>query len=118
MPLLFSYGTLQQQAVQLTTFGRILRGEPDELVGFEQTVFTIDDPAFVAKSGRADHAIVRFNGRPDSRVKGTVLDVTDAELAQSDAYEPEGYTRMEGTLASGRRAWVYAELGADSLDHG
>jgi gamma-glutamyl AIG2-like cyclotransferase len=118
VPLLFSYGTLQQQAVQLSTFGRVLRGEPDELVGFEQTVFTIDDPEFVASSGKADHAIVKFNGRPDSRVKGTVLDVTDAELAKSDAYEPDGYTRVEATLASGRRAWVYAALGANGLDHG
>ena len=118
MPLLFSYGTLQQQAVQLSTFGRLLRGEPDELVGFEQALFRIDDPSFVASSGKADHAIVKFTGRPDSRVKGTVLDVTDAELAKSDAYEPEGYTRVEATLASGRRAWVYAALRADGLDHG
>ena len=38
MPLLFSYGTLQQPAVQLSTFGRLLQGTPDELLGFEQSV--------------------------------------------------------------------------------
>jgi hypothetical protein len=27
MPLLFSYGTLQQEAVQLSTFGRPLHGQ-------------------------------------------------------------------------------------------
>lgn len=108
MPLLFSYGTLQQQAVQMSTFGRLLRGEPDELIGFEQRVFTIDDPAFVAASGKAQHAIVTFNGRDDSRVMGTVFEVTDAELGSADRYEPDGYERVTATLASGKKAWVYA----------
>lgn len=109
MPLLFSYGTLQQEAVQRSTFGRSLRGAPDELVGFEQAVFMVEDPQFVAASGKADHAIVKFNGRPDSRVRGTVLEVTDAELAQADRYEPAGYTRVSTVLASGKQAWVYAD---------
>ena len=109
MPLLFSYGTLQQDAVQMSTFGRLLRGEPDELVGFEQGVLTIEDPGFVAASGKARHAIVKFNGRHDSRVTGTVFEVTDAELASADEYEPAGYTRVTARLASGREAWVYAD---------
>jgi hypothetical protein len=29
MPLLFSYGTLQQENVQLATFGRLLYGQKD-----------------------------------------------------------------------------------------
>lgn len=109
MPLLFSYGTLQQEAVQLSTFGRRLRGKPDQLVGFEQSVLRIEDPQFVATSGKADHAIVRYNGRDDSRVSGMVFDLSDEELAHADRYEPAGYTRISTVLASGRRAWVYAE---------
>src|SRR4029450_1649201 len=65
MPLLFSYGTLQQEAVQMSPFGRVLHGQPDALVGFEQSLLTIEDPAFVAASGKADHAIVKFNGRDE-----------------------------------------------------
>jgi hypothetical protein len=109
MSLLFSYGTLQQPSVQMSTFGRHLRGEPDELVGFEPAMFTVADAAFVAASGKAEHAIVRFNGHPDSRVSGTVFEVTDGELAQSDQYEPAGYARTLAHLASGRQAWVYAD---------
>jgi hypothetical protein len=109
MPLLFSYGTLQQEAVQLSTFGRLLRGEPDELVGFERSLFRIDDPEFVATSGKAHHAIVRFNGRQDSRVSGMVFEVSDSELVRADEYEPAGYTRITAMLASGKRAWVYAD---------
>ena len=109
MPLLFSYGTLQQEAVQRSTFGRLLDGQPDELVGFEQSLLKIEDPAFVAASGKAHHAIVKFTGRSDSRVRGTAFELTDAELASADRYEPAGYTRVSTTLASGRQAWVYAE---------
>src|SRR5258706_8178204 len=109
MPLLFSYGMLQRDDVQLSTFGRLLGGDADELVGFEQSLFRIDDPKFVAASGKADHAIVRFTGRSDSRVRGMVFEVTEAELASADAYEPAGYVRISATLASGRRAWVYAD---------
>ena len=117
MPLLFSYGTLQQHAVQLETFGRVLHGWRDEIVGFALKGFHVDDAAFVAKSGSADQMIVAFNGRRDSRVPGVVLELTDAELAMADAYEPRGYTRMEATLASGARAWIYAESNANRFDH-
>ena len=111
MPLLFSYGTLQDESVQRATFGRTLRGEPDALVGFARDLFEVTDAAFVAASGKAHHAIVRFTGRDDDRVPGTALEVTDEELARSDAYEPAGYARVRGRLASGREAWVYAQAG-------
>jgi len=109
MPLLFSYGTLQQEAVQLSTFGRLLEGQPDVLVGFEESLLKIEDSAFVAASGKTYHAVVRFTGRPDSRVSGTVFEVSDSELARADHYEPAGYTRITATLASGKQAWVYAD---------
>jgi hypothetical protein len=108
MPLLFSYGTLQQPAVQRSTFGRLLDGHADQLVGFELGVFRIDDPAFVAASGKAEHAIVRHTGQSDHHVQGMVFEVTDEELARSDAYEPAGYVRVSAALASGKEAWVYA----------
>jgi gamma-glutamylcyclotransferase (GGCT)/AIG2-like uncharacterized protein YtfP len=82
----------------------------------EQSLLRLDDLAFVAASGKADHAIVRFTGRDDSRVTGTVLEVTEQELARADAYEPAGYERVSATLASGRQAWVYvaARLGSSA----
>jgi gamma-glutamylcyclotransferase (GGCT)/AIG2-like uncharacterized protein YtfP len=109
MPLLFSYGTLQQENVQLSLFGRKLPGQPDALVGFEQSLLTIDDPQVVTLSGKKDHVIVRFNGRHDSRVSGTVFEITDEELAHADRYEVDDYTRVQATLASGRKAWVYVD---------
>jgi hypothetical protein len=108
MPLLFSYGTLQEEAVQLSTFGRRLQGHPDELVGFERSLRRIEDPGFVAASGKSHHAIVRFTGRSESRVSGTAFEVSYEELAKADRYEPAGYERIPTTLASGKQAWVYA----------
>jgi hypothetical protein len=116
MPLLFSYGTLQRPDVQLSTFGRQLTGHSDALVGFAQGVLTITDPDFVAASGKADHAIVRFTGRSSDSVAGTALELSDDELARADAYEPAGYTRIPVTLASGKRAWVYADATATHSD--
>ena len=41
---LFSYGTLQTEAVQLATFGRKLVGEPDTLLGYRQTMIALPTP--------------------------------------------------------------------------
>ncbi len=113
MPLLFSYGSLQHEDVQLSTFGRRLSGERDELPGFEQSLVRIDDPQVVATIGRTHHANVTFNGTDDSRVPGMVFEVADAELANVDAYEAAFfYTRIAATLASGRRTWVYVHAHA------
>jgi hypothetical protein len=110
MPLLFSYGTLQQDDVQLSTFGRLLQGERDELPGFEPSLVKIEDPQLAAASGRTHHANVTFNGRPDSRVSGTVFEVTDPELAAADRYEEvAAYKRISAMLASGKHAWLYVD---------
>jgi gamma-glutamylcyclotransferase (GGCT)/AIG2-like uncharacterized protein YtfP len=110
MLLLFSYGTLQQEEVQVSTFGRLLQGQRDELLGFERSSVRIEDPQLVATSGKTHHANVTFNGRNDSRVSGTVFEITDAELAAADRYEQlAAYKRVAATLASGKQAWVYVE---------
>ena len=109
MPLLFSYGTLQQENVQLATFGRRLHGHADQLVGFEQSLVEIEDPEVVATSGKTHHPIVKYSGSSDSRVEGTAFEITDAELEQADRYEVAAYSRVTATLASGRQAWVYVD---------
>jgi gamma-glutamylcyclotransferase (GGCT)/AIG2-like uncharacterized protein YtfP len=110
MPLLFSYGTLQQDNVQLSTFGRLLQGQKDELPAFEPSFVKIEDPQIVAMSGKTHHANATFNGRQDSRVSGTVFEITDAELAAADRYEQlANYKRIPATLASGKQAWVYVD---------
>lgn len=109
MPLLFSYGTLQQEAVQRATFGRRLSGRPDVLLGFEQAMVLIEDPQVIATSGRTHHPIVRPSADAAGRVPGTVFEVSDAELRSADQYEVAAYRRIAVTLASGAEAWVYVD---------
>jgi gamma-glutamylcyclotransferase (GGCT)/AIG2-like uncharacterized protein YtfP len=109
MPFLFSYGTLQQEDVQLSTFGRPLTGQPDQLENFEQSLVLIEDKDVIAKSGKTHHPIVKFTGRSSDRIDGTVFEITDAELAAADAYEVAAYKRIAVILASGRHAWVYVD---------
>jgi hypothetical protein len=62
--LLFSYGTLQLESVQLASFGRVLAGSRDAIPGFKKTLVEITDPDVLAKSGERFHPIVaRSHGR-------------------------------------------------------
>ena len=94
--------------MQLSTFGRRLDGQRDELLGFEPSSVRIEDPQLVAASGNTHHANVTFNGSERSRVPGMVFEITDAELVRVDEYEAAFlYERVVAALASGRQAWVY-----------
>lgn len=105
--LLFSYGTLQREAVQLATFGRRLEGAPDALPGYRLEQLAIRDAQVVATSGATHHPIAMPSGDTADRVHGTVFRLTPQELAQADAYEVDDYRRVAVTLASGLRAWMY-----------
>lgn len=107
--LVFSYGTLQQLAVQLSTFGRALHGTADELIGFRQSMLQITDADVLQTSGKTHHPIVRPTGVAADRVAGTVFEISDEELAQADRYEVADYKRVKANLASGRQAWVYVD---------
>ncbi|MGC1303526.1 MAG: gamma-glutamylcyclotransferase family protein [Caulobacteraceae bacterium] len=104
---LFSYGTLQQEAVQLKTFGRRLSGVADTLPGYARAMVRITDPDVLAASGADHHPIVAATGDPADEVPGTVFEISEAELAAADAYEVSDYRRVEVQLKSGRNAWVY-----------
>jgi gamma-glutamylcyclotransferase (GGCT)/AIG2-like uncharacterized protein YtfP len=110
---LFSYGTLQTEAVQLSTFGRRLAGSPDALVGYQLRMIKIGDQDFVATSGGEYHRNLEFTGSASDLVEGTVFSVTEQDLEQADAYEPDGYERVRVQLRSGTEAWVYSNAGTE-----
>lgn len=60
MPLLFSYGTLQQKEVQIANFGRELLGKKDILQGYIVGEIEITDERVLRESGKAIHPILRF----------------------------------------------------------
>jgi hypothetical protein len=105
--LLFSYGTLQDKAVQMANFGRLLAGRPDKLPGYKLLPITIEDALVVALSGKSQHMIAKRSERSGDEVAGMVFEITAEELAAADRYEVADYTRVEVTLRSGVQAWVY-----------
>ena len=109
---LFSYGTLQLAEVQRATYGRLLEGSPDSLVGWTAVPLEITDPEVIRLSGRAVHTIARRTGNPADRICGVVFRITPAELEATDRYEVDAYGRVEVELASGSTAFIY--VGADS----
>lgn len=111
MPKLFSYGTLQQENVQLATFGRTLVGSKDQLIGYQLGEIEITDEDVLAKSGKRFHPILLKTNNPTDKVAGVIFDITDNELAQADRYEVDAYAyaRVEGNFDSGATAWIYAD---------
>lgn len=105
--LLFSYGTLQDKAVQLASFGRELSGQADRMPGYRQDWVEITDPAVLATSGKSHHPIVSPSGDASDGVDGMVFQITEQELAAADRYEVADYKRVAVELASGLTAWVY-----------
>ena len=105
---LFSYGTLRQPEVQRATFGRELEGEPDALEGYVLGTVLIRDADVVSTSGLAEHLILRPG---DGVIEGVAFAVTPEELVMADGYETDDYVRLETTLRSGRRAFVYVAAG-------
>ncbi len=107
LELLFSYGTLAMEKVQLASFGRILKGTADQLVGFELKHIRITNPDVLDKSNQQYHPIALETGKKSDIVEGTIFEITPEELKQADHYEVADYKRIKRTFTSGREAWIY-----------
>lgn len=104
---LFSYGTLQQEDVQLATFGRLLEGRADALPGYATSLLEIRDVEVVKTSGKTHHLIALPSDKAGDEVSGVVFRITAAELAAADTYEVSDYRRVAVRLKSGLEAFVY-----------
>jgi gamma-glutamylcyclotransferase (GGCT)/AIG2-like uncharacterized protein YtfP len=105
--MLFSYGTLQNEAVQYGTFGRKLNGQVDSIVGYVLDSIEICDPKISSLSGKNIHPIIKFTGDPTNTVLGCVFEISEEELQQADTYEIANYKRVCVPLLSGLTAWAY-----------
>ena len=108
MHLLFSYGTLQQDKVQLDTFGRLLKRHKETLLGYTLGQVKITDEAVIKSSGKEYHPILISTGDVNDQVEGSAFLLTSEELKHADNYEVDDYRRVEATLASGKQCWIYA----------
>lgn len=97
MEYLFSYGTLQDESIQMEVFGRRVPFDNDEL------------PGYIISSNKAYGRYPLLEKRSDNNggVSGICLHVTEDDLLEADLYEGEEYQRIKTLLKSGRKAWVY-----------
>ena len=107
MENLFSYGTLQQENVQLENFGRILEGSKNILPRYCLDEIEITDEFVLKTSKKSFHPILFFTGNEEDEVDGTVFKITSTELLKADSYEVDNYERIEVILKSGIKSWVY-----------
>ena len=106
MPHLFSYGTLQQESVQIASFGRALTGKPDALPGWRREMVEIIDAEVFCLSGERFHPIL-VPGDDGDEIAGMVFEISEEELLRADAYEVAEYKRITARLKSGLDAFVY-----------
>lgn len=102
---LFTYGALQAPDVQLDTFGRLVHGEDDALVGFRLDDGEVGDGRAPSAANR--RRVLRHTGHPHDRVFGAVLHLSPAELDAADELAMAGARRISVVLESGLSAWVY-----------
>ena len=108
MQLLFSYGSLQRESVQLSVFARRLIGVADRLPGYRTTQVPIGDPQRAAFHDASHYTNVVPADTATDHVAGTVLEITDQELFLVDEFERlDGYGRIQVRMASGRLAWLF-----------
>ena len=105
--MLFSYGTLQLEQVQLETFGRLLKGRKDILKNYRIRNLKITDPEVIKSSGTDIHPILEYTGCADDFVEGAIFELTDEELLKADRYEVGDYQRQSLKFESGVMAYVY-----------
>jgi len=111
---LFSYGTLQQGNVQIENYGRLLVGVKDSLKEYKLDKVKITDAKVLKASGKEYHPIALKTNNTSDTIEGTIFEITEKELLETDKYEVSDYKRVLETFASGKKAWIYVANNEDS----
>ncbi|MDQ3683464.1 MAG: gamma-glutamylcyclotransferase [Bacteroidota bacterium] len=93
--IIFSYGTLQKDKVQLKLFGRLLNGTKDTLKGFKLSSIEIKDESFLSRGELKFQLIAMPSTDKNDFIEGTVLEISEDELFLADKYEPEAYKELK-----------------------
>ncbi|MDA6070846.1 gamma-glutamylcyclotransferase [Flavobacterium sp. AC] len=106
---LFSYGTLQKEQVQMETFGRLLTGKKETLLGYALKMVEITDHEVLRKSGQKFHPIIDFTGNLNDKVEGMLFKISETEILNADKYEVDDYKRIEVEFQSGEKGFIYVK---------
>lgn len=103
METLFAYGSLREEEVQKTVFGRILTGITGKLEGYAVKIIEIEE-----EFGLEEYPIIVPSEDTNDSIDGILYELTMDELSLSDTYEGNSYTRIQVQLRSSRVVWVYS----------
>ncbi|MFE1349861.1 SGNH/GDSL hydrolase family protein [Streptomyces sp. NPDC058757] len=104
---LFASGTLVDPHVRSTLFGPRMPSVPAVLTGHAASPPSAAAPSATAAGPAAPLLLER---RIDARLAGTVLHLTDDDLAAADAHEAaHGVVRRRVALDSGEQVWAYLD---------
>jgi gamma-glutamylcyclotransferase (GGCT)/AIG2-like uncharacterized protein YtfP len=103
MEILFAYGSLREEEVQKTVFGRILQGMPEKLKGYAVKIIEIEE-----EFGLQEYPIITPSTDDEEAIEGIIYELTMEELTLSDTYEGNSYTRIQVELPSNKVVWVYS----------
>ncbi|NQZ42722.1 MAG: gamma-glutamylcyclotransferase [Flavobacteriaceae bacterium] len=94
---LFTYGTLQDEVVQLRVFGRKPKSKEAKLKGYR-----------IAEEKVMDlYPTIEPSDQVDGFVAGLLLRVSNLELFNADVYETQAYKRIMVSVNPRTKAWVY-----------
>lgn len=105
MENLFAYGTLKDKEIQERIFGRILKGTPDNLIGYVSSEINIEE-----EFGIIQYPIITETQNTKESISGMCYQLTQRELELADTYEGMHYKRIEVTLESNQIAWTYTAI--------
>ena len=104
MEQLFSYGTLQSKEIQMQVFNKLLSGTEDQLVGYKLKDLQIEE-----EFGMEDYFVAMPSENLLDTVSGIAFTVSSEDLIKADQFESNAYKRIQITLQSGTKAWIYIE---------
>ncbi len=107
--LLFSYGTLQMEKVQMSTYGRLLSGKSARVNGYRLEMLNITNKDVIETSGLAQHPVAVKTGLKNDFIDGTCFELTGEELYKTDIYENSDYLRESTSMDSGESVWIYVK---------
>ncbi|MGY3333958.1 acyl-CoA thioesterase-1 [Streptomyces filamentosus] len=106
---LFVYGTLREEHVREAVFGRQVPGTPGVLAGHVTAVPRPAAGSGTTAAGGGPAVRPTLERRIDGRTEGTVLHLTDDELAAADTHAEGHGVRRRVVLGSGERAWTHLD---------
>lgn len=105
MPLLFTYGTLQNNNIQRQLFGKEIHGTKDFLRCYKLETIKIPKNHPLAET----YFIARYTGNQNDKIDGTVYKLDNNELVITDKYEGSSYQRKTILLNSNKEAIIYCK---------